>query len=1171
MKPFSALALSLVACALCADACFAFPVDTSPQPDRHPPIAPEDGASVVVNPPEMVWRVDEAAVAYNLELSTSEGFDADLIRVEGIDLPFYNHSEILRPGRWWWRYYVVNEAGEVSDPSPVRSFIVPEDAVELPVPPTEEIIANMPGHPRIFVTPETLDEYRQRRHGPAGVAWRHLQHEADRALDTSIPELELQPIPDDPGSERRQVFRLHDGEGHVPSGYRMRDLNRDARRAAALAKAYLISGDEEYAHAASRWLEFLAPFRLDYHLEHRASHDTAVFAYEYGLKNLALAYDWVHEFLDDDLRAALIDHIEFHGEAAMGWIRGIDLHLNFQHSHGQQCMHALLPTILAIADESEPAAEWVDWMLRQYVNRIPYLAHDGGYSEGQYYVYKYILILDALAAMRTATGIDLFQTPRIRDSGDFFLYCMALNYWYQHWGDVFTLHSPIFGSSNDAAISNLLATLTESPYVKWYSETIVANPDRLFLWYGSESGLQPKPPVDIPQARAFTDVGKLSAYDRFYDHAGNRIFFRSSRFGAHAHAHADQNAFIVHAGGEIMAVDAGYYTAYGDDYWRDFYQASNSHNTLLVNGQSQPISITSRGNISAFFDSPRYCTFTGDASEAYDDLLEQFDRTIIFIRPDIFVVYDELEAPEPSEYTWLLNAFEAAEIDEAAQSMIVRQRHMRMGVHHLTPDDMTYDQTDERPHPVLTSDWGTRVTEMFPQQFNIRAIPTTERTQERILAVMETWDVADGPPITDLRQVDAGDALALAFERNDLTETVLLQQRAQDAERGVAQAEGLVSDALVATAARRADGTVARWMVEGASTMSAGDTHLLTADRYSDVACDYENPAAAAQIVVAHSGPVQIGAWLPEEPSTVMVAPPHEPEAAREVEFAWRDGLLVLSLDGPENAEAGSVVWVDPLRDLTAAPPPVTLTINDGEGNYAVELESAVADTGEIIAFGTIDPREQGAYRFTADAELLIQDRWDPTRSTRGRDQIAGPLREGAEIFVRFAPDADPQPVLTLEESFSGEIVSVLRNGDFEEGNPDYPPRGWTVSHPRDMGESWPWWSQEDSVTGESCLKFERPEIRMNLNAQPMRLLSGGTYVLRFFARGNAETASVRVNGAIGTGTRVEIEPSDTWREYRTEVELEPGYTTLSIIFGDGDPPNQVLWVDDMELGRIEP
>ncbi|MGI5819529.1 MAG: DUF4962 domain-containing protein [Armatimonadota bacterium] len=1162
-----ALPVVLAACWLSSPACFAFPVDTSPQPATHPPLAPEEGAEVVVNPPEMIWRVDENAVTYTLELSTAEAFDADLIRVEAIDLPFYNHSETLATGRWWWRYFVVDEAGEVSDPSPAKSFIVPDGAVPLPVPPTSEIIARMPAHPRLFVTPASLDEYRERRHGAAAVAWQALRHEADQALANSPPELSLQPIPADPGAERGQVFVVRDGEGFALSGYNIGALNRHARIAAALAHAYLISEDEQYARAAVQWLEFLAPFRIDYHLEHRGSHDTVVFAYEYGLKNVALAYDWVYDLLTDDQRQALIEHIEYHGENAMGWIRdAIDLHLNFQHSHGQQCMHALLPTVLAIADESERAAEWADWMIRQYVNRIPYLAHDGGYSEGHYYAYKYILILDALAAMRTATGIDLFETPRIRGSGDFWLYCMALNYWYQHWGDVFTLHSPIFGSGNDAAISNLLATLTASPYVKWFSETVVANPDRLFMWYASESGLEPKPPVDIAQAQAFRDVGKLAAYDRFYDHAGNRIFFRSSRFGAHAHAHADQNAFIVHAGGEIMAVDAGYYTYYGDDYWRDFYQASNAHNTLLVNGQSQPISITARGNISAFFDSPRYCAFTGDASEAYGDLLEQFDRTIVFIRPDVFVVYDELRAPEPSEYTWLLNAFEAAEIDEAAQSMTIRQRHMRMGVHHLAPEGMTYEQTDERPHPVLTRAYS-RVTEMFPQQFNIRVVPATERASERILAVMETHDVAAGPAIEGLRQIEAGDALALAFERGGLSETVLLQRRAAD-ERVVAQAGPLASDALVAASARQADGSVARWMAERASTLVVEGSPLLSVSAPCAAACDYQSPAAAAQIVIAHDGPVQVAVWLPEEPEAVLVAPPHEPAAARPLDFAWERGMLSFALDGAGEA----VVWVDPLRDLTSAPAPVSLRVTDGAGSYAVELESAVADTGEIIAFGTVTPREPGVYRLVADgAEVLIQDRWDPERSARGESEIAGPLREGAEVFVRFAPDAIPEPVLTLERSFSGQIVSVLRNGDFEEGNPDYPPRGWTVSHPRQMGESWPWWSREDAVGGESCLKFERPELRMNLNAQPMRLLSGGTYVLRFHARGNAETATVRVSGALGTGGQVSIEPSEAWREYVAEMELESGYTSLSIVFGDGDPPDQVLWVDEMQFGKIAP
>ena len=84
-----------------------------------------------------------------------------------------------------------------------------------------------------------------------------------------------------------------------------------------------------------------------------------------------------------------------------------------------------------------------------------------------------------------------------------------------------------------------------------------------------------------------------------------------------------------------------------------------------------------------------------------------------------------------------------------------------------------------------------------------------------------------------------------------------------------------------------------------------------------------------------------------------------------------------------------------------------------------------------------------------------------------------------------------------------------------------------------------------------------------------MRLRTGGTYVLRFQARGNATQAKVTVSGQRGTGEQVVVEPSGQWREYRAELEVQPGYTTVNVVFASGGDPDQVLWLDDIEFGYV--
>ncbi len=319
---------------------------------------------------------------------------------------------------------------------------------------------------------------------------------------------------------------------------------------------------------------------------------------------------------------------------------------------------------------------------------------------------------------------------------------------------------------------------------------------------------------------------------------------------------------------------------------------------------------------------------------------------------------------------------------------------------------------------------------------------------------------------------------------------------------------------------------------------------------------------------VKHEAPVTVTLDLAREPASVIAAPPDSPGQGVPIAVAWADGQARIELP----AAGECVLWIDPVIDVTRAPEPLTLTVTDGAGEYRVELQTAIADNGEIVAFGQIDPREPGLYTFSATGEgteILVQDRWDMTLSARRVRGVRAPWREAAEIFVRYAPGTTPRVQASLQESHRGRLVSLLRNGGFEEGSPDYPPRSWTISHPRQMGFTWPYWSQEDAVEGRSCLKFVRPEIRMTLISQPMRLRTGGTYVLRFQARGNATEAKVTVTGQRGSGGEIVVEASEDWREYRAEVPMEPGYTTVRVYFWGGGEPDQVLWVDDMEFGYV--
>ena len=1138
----------------------AFAVDTSPPPDRHPPITPADGAVVVQNPPSLIWRADDRAARYIVEFCRNPGFRKEVIRCTGIDMPFYNPSIELAYGTWYWRYFAVTSEGEESRSGPVRSFRVTTESVPLPVPPTDHILDTMPDHPRIFVTPETLDGFRARRHGPGREAWRHLKHRADALVRSEPPGLNLQSVPANLGEQRGLVFHLKNDCLAFPAEYQIAELKRGADNVNALSFAYQISGDEEYAEAARRWMAFLSNLRVDIHLDDRGQHDTVVYCYEFGLKGMALAYDRLYSLLEPEERASVLDHIVYHCEAAYKWIReGVQIHLNFQNSHGQQCMHALLTTVLAVATETVQTRQWADYLIRQYANRVAWGSSDGGYTEGQKYGHKVQFILEALAALRTATGLDVFREPRWQNTGAFWSYCMSLNYWWNHWGDCYSLIDPNFGSDADTYVSAFLAAMTGDPAVKWWSDTRVCNPVHLPLQYLSDGGVSSRPPVDIAQARLFPDVGQLAAYDRFYDHGSSRIFFRSSPWGDHSHAHQDQNGFVIHAGGEILCCDAGYYTYSGDTYHSRWSRTTQAHNSVLVDGEGQCRGIAHKGKITAFFNTPDACFFTGDASGAYGERLEKFHRHVLFIRPDVFVICDDLKASEPREYTWTLNTFERADISERSQSMTIRQRDQRLLVRHLADGPLKYAQNNDRPFPLKTRDW-CRFTEAFPQQWNIRAT-TEKRASAQILSVMNTFGKTAGAGVNDIRRVDADGAEGVCFQSGNGSECVLFRTR----RGGTIEGAGIQTDARVVNVNRSGD-RLQRWLLHGGTRLSLEGEILLIADAECDAAANYNPRSAGARIHVRHQASVRFAIRLPRAPESVHISPPERPQNAKPIDFKWNDGKVEIKLSGAGEA----VLWIDPVAEFTTTPERLQLALTDGGGRQSVRLQTAIADNGDVIAFAEIAPREPGIYEFSAgDAELLVQDRWDPDMSVHGTGRATACLREGAEVFVRYPRAGRPRLRATLVESHKGRLVNLLCNGGFDAGIVDYPPRYWNVQHPRTHDPGWPAWSAEDAAEGGACLKFTRPRDPISLKSRPMRLRNAGRYHLRFKARGSATHAHVSVSGQQDTHLIVPVRPSQAWTEYRAELDVRPGYTTVSIAFDRGGEPDQILWMDDMEFGYI--
>ncbi|TMV43691.1 hypothetical protein FE783_34795 [Paenibacillus mesophilus] len=128
------------------------------------------------------------------------------------------------------------------------------------------------------------------------------------------------------------------------------------------------------------------------------------------------------------------------------------------------------------------------------------------------------------------------------------------------------------------------------------------------------------------------------------------------------HNHYDQNSFQIATNRTWIASDPGYqdYVA-GPEH--DF-TVRMGHSTIQVDGQGQ--SILGKGMLTKGLLAPTYDYIKGSAAGAYGNpKLTKFDRHVVYLKPDTFVMLDDLQADAPHVYDWILysGALKQFEID----------------------------------------------------------------------------------------------------------------------------------------------------------------------------------------------------------------------------------------------------------------------------------------------------------------------------------------------------------------------------------------------------------------------------------------------------------------------------------------------------------------------------
>lgn len=654
---------------------------------------PYDGAEVKISPVGMAWLPCPSAADYLVDIFDAGGRRLYSTRA-GHD-PVHCPDRVFPPGAYTWDVVALDSNGKEIARRGRRSFIISKDAAKLPWVDPKELLRRVPkGHPRILYPKSHLGDIRSTLSTTRAKSWRACKAAAERALSKGIPEYPKYHHIDD-AITRRLEYQKYFGyfRGYVNGA--LMDL----------ALAYLMTEEAKYADAAKRILLEIASWPTD---DNDVTSVSARWGDEAGLsfsKCAHIAYDWLYDALDDRERTVAFKLCR---ERAWQTYRRLTRknYLTFPgESHDGRLIAYLTDMSLAMAGETPDAETWLTYSLKALLTFYPHWGGiDGGWAEGTAYGLWYnTFYVPAFEGLRQLADYNLWQRPFFNNVRHFFFYCTAHHGEIRPFGDSAETGGPgVHRGSGYAELMAFHAHRYDDPHIGWWVKQIpgYSGGSSGFLSLLHEDELPAKAPTSLPNSRAFKSVGWAGLHSDVSDPQNDTcLIFKSSPYGSVSHSHADQNAFAIMKGGAALAIASGYYgPSYGKPHHAQWTRCTKANNCILVDDQGQTIrSAAAKGTIVDFRDAPGYSFVAGDATPAYTGKLSKWIRRILFLRPGLFLLLDEIAAPTRSRYQWMLHAFDKMDVTDA--SIKSRRKGAALDVYLACPQGLALSQTDEFDTP----------------------------------------------------------------------------------------------------------------------------------------------------------------------------------------------------------------------------------------------------------------------------------------------------------------------------------------------------------------------------------------------------------------------------------------------------------------------------------------
>jgi hypothetical protein len=632
-------------------------------------VRPADCLTVQQTPPDFSWPDISRDAKYTLQLTYPGGQTKSLSAPQN----WANWIEALPPGTYTWTV-TATDSGGTRKSSP-RKFIVDGNSKPFVVPDMNALLAQVKAkpHPRGLPDASTLEKIVSQR--SAAIA--ALRAEVERNIRKPLPP---EPSSESVGSNNSAVFA-------------------EVKTAIKSLAAYALTKDEQYFNDSLRRVKNLASWDPNgttaYHLR---GMDMSARMMTWAL---TLGYDWLHPKLDAGTRSLLVGTIKIRlrhmFDDTMGARSRVARHPRDSHGQLTVAMLGMMATLLA-GDVAE-ADDYVRKALPLGMNlTMPWGGEDGGFANGtSYAIWDVGESLSYWYVLRWATGIDFAQKA-----------------WVRNFAQVLAYFSPpgtparLFGDGHEharnepqARFGKGLAYFAPTPLGRWYASRVSGEDPKRFEYLMAPpadfSGAQ-RLPAGTPNALHLPSIGWVAMHSDLSDNARTSVYFKSSPppFGAFNHQHADQNAFVVNAGGERLAIESGYYDRYKSKHWWEWLKTTKAKNAITYDGGGGQIFFEAHkkmgyGGITRFASTPEYDIVTGDATPAYDGALRQALRSIVYLRPNLILVHDRLASATPRQWEWNIHALNPMTVN-SDRSIRIDNRGQSLCVEMLAGPDVRFNQ-----------------------------------------------------------------------------------------------------------------------------------------------------------------------------------------------------------------------------------------------------------------------------------------------------------------------------------------------------------------------------------------------------------------------------------------------------------------------------------------------